>query len=687
MSPWIETTGWTLIHFAWQGTLLALGTAAALRLCRASSPQARYLVACLGLAAMAGAVAATALAGGRALFGPLPAAYAAASGGLHTAPTTAPADAVATHAFAAPAGVSRALNPQRLLPALVRIWLAGVTLLIARLAGGCWRIRRLRTAMLPAPRSSWQPSAERLARRLCVAVPFRLVESAIVDAPMVIGWLRPLIVLPLAVLANLTAAQVEALIAHELAHIRRRDYAVNLLQTAAEALLFFHPGVWWVSRRIRQEREHCCDDAAIDVAGEVTAYVEALATLATLASGRHRRVAPSVGAADGSLLLRIRRLLGVPRDDRPAHAGGMIVFGAGVVLAAAVFVLSPASPATAQPPAQSNGDSRHVRQTDHFDVHYPAALDLHAERIVAEAERAYEHVSGDLRHNLGFKVSLLLFPSGADLQRGVQELASDRALNGAGQSEHIMFAVDRPADQWLGLLTHEVAHVFGFDIMPGGTTPAWIMEGLAEYERNTWDPDDLVMLRAAIRANTLPRVTAFLPEASRGPRFVDALGHAAFDFIESRWGKAGVRQFLLAVRRSGTGGGDPYQAAFHMSGAEFDQAFESYLRTRLRDGVAAAVQRFDPASTVQIEGVITTITVPTAAGLACIELLVPAASGAEERWGIECGEARAADLVASLKPGQHVVITGRAATTPGLHRLSIRSVLRSADGFEWRVPG
>ena len=127
------------------------------------------------------------------------------------------------------------------------IWLAGVTSLIARLAAGCWRVHRVRAATIAAPLSSWQLTAERLARRLRVGVPFRIVESAVVDAPILIGWLQPLIILPLAAMAHMTAAQVEALLAHELAHIRRRDYAINLLQTIAEALLFFHPAVWWIS--------------------------------------------------------------------------------------------------------------------------------------------------------------------------------------------------------------------------------------------------------------------------------------------------------------------------------------------------------------------------------------------------------------------------------------------------------
>ena len=579
----------------------------------------------------------------------------------------------------------RAASSSQLLSIVVWIWLAGVTSLVARLAAGCWRVHRLRAATIAAPLSSWQLTAERLARRLRVGVPFRIVESAVVDAPILIGWLQPLIILPLAAMAHMTAAQVEALLAHELAHIRRRDYAINLLQTIAEALLFFHPAVWWVSRRIRQEREHCCDDAAIEVAGEATAYAEALMALA---SWREREFQPSLGAAKGSLLLRIRRLLSVADDDEPSGRRRTRPAGNGCRPrrdgdgAVRRFVGNRAGR-----PRKRSGENRRVRQTDHFEIYYPPSLDLHADRMADEAERAYERVSVDLRHNLAFRVPLVLFESAADLQRSSESGAADASRNAGDREDRILFHVDVPADQWLGLVTHEVAHVFGFDILPGSGTPAWISEGLAEYERNTWDPGDLVLLRQAVRTNTVPRITAFRSDGAE-KRFVEALGHAAFDFIESRWGKAGVRQFLLALRRSAGGGGDPYEIAFNMPAGEFDRSFETYLRTRLRDGGAGPEPRaLDAVPAVQVEGVITAIGVPAASHLACIELLAPGGSEVDELWGIECGEARAEDVVSALKPGQQVLITGTPTTARDVRRLVIRSLVRRADGFVWRVPG
>ena len=169
---------------------------------------------------------------------------------------------------------------------------------------------------------------------------------------------------------------------------------------------------------------------------------------------------------------------------------------------------------------------------------------------------------------------------------------------------------------------------------------------------------------------------------------MEALGHAAFDFIESRWGKAGLRQFLLALRQSASGGGDPYDAAFRMPAGDFDRAFEGYLRARLPDrGVAATPRELDARATVQVEGLITAIGVPAARHLACIELIVTAASGIEQRWGIECGDARAEDVVSALKPGQQVVITGTPTGARDVHRLVISSLVRRSDGFVWRVAG
>ena len=123
------------------------------------------------------------------------------------------------------------------------------------------------------------------------------------QVPSVVGWLRPVILLPASALTGLSPAHLDAIIAHELAHVRRHDFAVNLLQTAAEILLFYHPACWWISRRIRAEREHCCDDIAVSLCGDRLLYATALADLEALRgstdarAGGHRRPAPPARAA------------------------------------------------------------------------------------------------------------------------------------------------------------------------------------------------------------------------------------------------------------------------------------------------------------------------------------------------------------------------------------------------------
>src|SRR5262249_14459722 len=133
----------------------------------------------------------------------------------------------------------------------------------------------------------------------------RLLPTNRVDSPSVIGWLRPVILAPVGMLSGLAPQQVEALLAHELAHVRRHDYLVSVLQGIAESLLFYHPAVWWISNQIRTEREHCCDDLAVEASGDVLVYARALAALEAM---RPAHVKALLSASDGSLLGRIQRL-------------------------------------------------------------------------------------------------------------------------------------------------------------------------------------------------------------------------------------------------------------------------------------------------------------------------------------------------------------------------------------------
>jgi beta-lactamase regulating signal transducer with metallopeptidase domain len=193
------------------------------------------------------------------------------------------------------------------------VWSFGVLIFAVRLVWSARHVSRLRREGEPAA----EPLVEavlRLARRMHLASPVRVLMSRLTDTPSVVGWLRPVILLPAASLMNLTTAQLEAVLAHELAHILRHDYLANLLQTVAETLLFYQPGVWWVSSRMRSERELCCDDQVVGVLGDPVGYARALTQL------ERSRVAPrqlAMAGTAGPLMYRIQRLTGVA-GQRPA---------------------------------------------------------------------------------------------------------------------------------------------------------------------------------------------------------------------------------------------------------------------------------------------------------------------------------------------------------------------------------
>jgi uncharacterized protein (TIGR03435 family) len=306
--PWIERLGWTLVHFLWQGVLIAAVYAAVRKwIVPSARPNIRYALACGALAVMAAAPLAT-----WSLLGTAPSPAVAVSAHLAAA-AAAPTRTIALEV----PGVASAL-PERLLPWVVALWLAGAAAFWLRLLSSWIGTMRLRSQFVrPAP-SEWQQAVDRLKARLRVSRPVRLLVSSLVQTPAVVGWLRPVVLVPIGALAGLPPEQVEALLLHELAHIRRHDYLVNIAQSVVEALLFYHPAVWWISGHIRTEREQCCDDVAVSVSGDVLTYVRALAELA---SARQARVAAAMAATGGSLSRRIARLLGETRPTSRAVSG------------------------------------------------------------------------------------------------------------------------------------------------------------------------------------------------------------------------------------------------------------------------------------------------------------------------------------------------------------------------------
>jgi beta-lactamase regulating signal transducer with metallopeptidase domain len=327
----IDALARTLIYFVWQAAAIGVAFAVVDRALARARANTRYLAACgtlilllvvpmsqfaaFRLAAPRPSLAAVSLA-------PAPVTHRAPVSDLRVAPSS-------------PRVVRDLPRPRAgtrlsfLFPWVVAAWSLGVLLLTARLLGGWWIIQRLRRSGRNAAIPEWQPRLRAIARRLGVSRPVRLLRSAIVQVPTAMGWLRPVILLPASTLSGLSPKQIESILAHELAHIRRHDYVVNLLQSLVETLLFYHPVVWWVSRRIREERELCCDDLAVVVAGDPLLYADALARLEVLRG----EATLALAANGGSLLTRIARLIGTPpRGDDHGSRGLGAVLGATLVV-------------------------------------------------------------------------------------------------------------------------------------------------------------------------------------------------------------------------------------------------------------------------------------------------------------------------------------------------------------------
>lgn len=291
--------GKMLLHFLWQGALIGAIAASALAMLRDARPQARYAVACAAL------FLALLLPG-------LTLAWLLAT----PATTIAIAATGATNANGLPVASWHALPAAtsfhfaRYLPWLTVGWVTGVTLLSLRTLGGLYWVARLRRHAWADASLPWQAASDRLAARLGLRIQVPLRLSANAGSPLAVGCWRPLVLLPAALALQMPAPLLEALIAHELAHIRRHDYLVNLLQCTVETLLFYHPVVWWLSRRIRSERELIADALAAEALGERRQLALALSELERLLATSAPPLPHLAPAAQGGQLMsRIQRLI------------------------------------------------------------------------------------------------------------------------------------------------------------------------------------------------------------------------------------------------------------------------------------------------------------------------------------------------------------------------------------------
>ncbi|NNB97732.1 M56 family metallopeptidase [Corallococcus exiguus] len=349
----LEAVGWALVHLVWQGALVAVALALALRWVGRRSANLRYALACGALGIM--------------LALPVATAWRHASRAVESRPvvstasvprTVAPMQARVSPALTqlpAPRHMKETATLPRLdglfqqvgehLPWLVLAWGLGVAASSLRLLKGWMGLRQQVDEAVHAS-WEWQQRLEVLARRLNLTRPVRLLVSSKLDVPSTLGWLKPVVLVPTATLTGLAVRELELVLAHELAHIRRHDFAVNVVQTLVETLLFYHPAVWWMSQVIRVERENCCDDLAVRHGPGALPYARALTALEALRLQGMDASGPALSALGGSLKDRVRRLVVAPTSRCSSRwAAGVSI----VTLASSLALAVPLTALAVQP--------------------------------------------------------------------------------------------------------------------------------------------------------------------------------------------------------------------------------------------------------------------------------------------------------------------------------------------------
>ena len=299
-SPWLTTLGYTLLHSLWQAAIITIIVIMVIRFIPTKLSNIRYVIASLGLFFMMLLSVATFLH------------LSAPSNEVVSASTQPygeqfrPIKTTAPGMFTTYAG-EISLTIESAMPVFLLTWIVGTLLFSLRIFMGLAYLERLRNESV-LQNNEWSACLQRLAVRLDIKRFVLLAESSAVRAPVVIGYFKPIILIPVGMCSGLSSAQLETIFLHELMHIRRKDYLINLIQAFVEAIYFFNPSVWIISEIIKREREHCCDDAVVQLHGDATEYARALATLEEI---RLSKVGLSLSLAENKneLLIRIRRLM------------------------------------------------------------------------------------------------------------------------------------------------------------------------------------------------------------------------------------------------------------------------------------------------------------------------------------------------------------------------------------------
>jgi len=355
MTPIPEAVAWTLIHFCWQAAAIAAAYRLGSMTLARRSAEIRYAAALASMLVMLACAAGTFAWELRS--DAMPAALMAAPATL-AVPLASDLPRIAAPGFFASHADAQHITLASILPWIDGLWIAGVLALSIRSLGGWWYLRRLRRSAIAQAPAAVRASFERICSALGLSRSVALRVCTAIDGPMTIGTLRAIVLLPLSALTSLGPDELEVVLAHELAHVRRADFFWNILQTIAETLFFFHPAVWWINARIRHERELCCDDVALTICPNPVTYASALYRLEEHRS-QHLRLAMALDghASHSTLLMRIARILGEPMTRIPSarlRPFSLVAASAGLIalLVPAPHVLASLNPAP-QPEPQA----------------------------------------------------------------------------------------------------------------------------------------------------------------------------------------------------------------------------------------------------------------------------------------------------------------------------------------------
>jgi beta-lactamase regulating signal transducer with metallopeptidase domain len=334
-----EMIGLTILHSLWQITLFWIVLVAVLKLWPRASSSVRYTLAILTLMLSVLATAATAVYEW----------HSNATSEQLTALSNDQVQAIHTAYITVKQTVSSRIIDALItsLPVLAWLWCAGLVVMGTRFAGSFFYLGTLRAKdNIAAIAPAWKQKLKSLSRDLGLRCKVNIATSTRISSPLTLGSISPIILLPTGLLSGLSTAQIEAILVHELYHIKRRDYLINICQALVEVLLFYHPAIWHINTIIREERENCCDDQTVAFCGDAITYARALTQIQEINTLTKPTLAMSVtGPNEGNFSDRIKRLFNI--YPHPAQARSKGIFAVGFLIIYLTIVLTGANVSTA----------------------------------------------------------------------------------------------------------------------------------------------------------------------------------------------------------------------------------------------------------------------------------------------------------------------------------------------------